>query len=83
MCLYSLFLSSGLFRLMHGSFGYFIKKKKKKKKKKKNCRCRERAHVAHTKSQVPIVDGIDMFVAQQSTIPNKARVGEGPYKTDR
>jgi hypothetical protein len=63
---------------MHGSFGYFIKKKKKKKRRR-----RERAHVAQTKSHLTIVDGIDMFVAQQSTIPNKARVGEGPYKTDR
>jgi hypothetical protein len=54
MCLYSLYLSSGLFRLMHGSFGYFVKKKKKKKKK------RERAHVAQTKSHLTIVDGIDV-----------------------
>jgi len=27
MCLYSLYLPLGLFRLMHGSSGYFVQKK--------------------------------------------------------
>jgi hypothetical protein len=28
MCLYSLYLPSDIFKLMHGSSGYFVKKKK-------------------------------------------------------
>jgi hypothetical protein len=31
MCLYSLYLPSNLFKLMHDSFDYFVKKRKKKK----------------------------------------------------
>jgi hypothetical protein len=33
MCLYSLYLPSRLFRLMHGKSDYFVKRKKKKEKK--------------------------------------------------